>query len=77
MPADTNQYGDIFGGWLLGQMDIGGGIFAARMAQGRAATVLRTLYAKLGVGWRTILFLLFASLLGSYINIPSRNCRIS
>jgi len=29
MPADTNQYGDIFGGWLLGQMDIAGGIFAA------------------------------------------------
>ena len=28
MPADTNQYGDIFGGWLLGQMDIAGGIFA-------------------------------------------------
>ena len=29
MPADTNQYGDIFGGWLLGQMDIAGGTFAA------------------------------------------------
>ncbi|MDB5564783.1 MAG: yciA, partial [Tardiphaga sp.] len=27
MPADTNQNGDIFGGWLLGQMDLGGGIF--------------------------------------------------
>jgi acyl-CoA thioesterase YciA len=39
MPADTNQYGDIFGGWLLGQMDIAGGIFAATMAQGRTATV--------------------------------------
>jgi acyl-CoA thioesterase YciA len=39
MPADTNQYGDIFGGWLLGQMDIAGGIFAAAMTQGRTATV--------------------------------------
>src|SRR4029077_20948518 len=35
MPADTNQYGDIFGGWLLGQMDIAGGIFAAGIAKGR------------------------------------------
>jgi acyl-CoA thioesterase YciA len=39
MPADTNQYGDIFGGWLLGQMDIAGGIFAASLAKGRTATV--------------------------------------
>jgi acyl-CoA thioesterase YciA len=39
MPADTNQYGDIFGGWLLGQMDIAGGIFAATIAQGRTATI--------------------------------------
>ena len=39
MPADTNQYGDIFGGWLLGQMDIAGGIFAAGLAKGRTATV--------------------------------------
>jgi acyl-CoA thioesterase YciA len=39
MPADTNQYGDIFGGWLLGQMDIAGGIFAAGIAQGRTATI--------------------------------------
>ncbi|TMJ79210.1 MAG: acyl-CoA thioesterase, partial [Alphaproteobacteria bacterium] len=38
MPADTNQYGDIFGGWLLGQMDIAGGIFAAGIAKGRTAT---------------------------------------
>src|SRR5580698_3016447 len=30
MPADTNQNGDIFGGWLLSQMDIAGGIFAAK-----------------------------------------------
>jgi acyl-CoA thioesterase YciA len=39
MPADTNQYGDIFGGWLLGQMDIAGGIFAAGIARGRTATI--------------------------------------
>jgi acyl-CoA thioesterase YciA len=39
MPADTNPYGDIFGGWLLGQMDIAGGIFAARVAKGRTATI--------------------------------------
>jgi acyl-CoA hydrolase len=30
MPADSNQYGDIFGGWLLGQMDIAGGIVASK-----------------------------------------------
>jgi acyl-CoA thioesterase YciA len=39
MPADTNQYGDIFGGWLLGQMDIAGGIFASTTARGRTVTV--------------------------------------
>ena len=39
MPADTNQYGDIFGGWLLGQMDIAGGLFASKAAGGRTATV--------------------------------------
>jgi acyl-CoA thioesterase YciA len=39
MPADTNQYGDIFGGWLMGQMDVAGGIFAANIAKSRTATV--------------------------------------
>jgi acyl-CoA thioesterase YciA len=39
MPADTNQNGDIFGGWLLGQMDIGGGIFSSKAAEGRTVTV--------------------------------------
>ena len=39
MPADTNQNGDIFGGWLLGQMDIAGGIFTSTLAKGRTATV--------------------------------------
>jgi acyl-CoA thioesterase YciA len=39
MPADTNQNGDIFGGWLLSQMDIGGGVFASKTAKTRTVTV--------------------------------------
>ena len=39
MPADANPAGDIFGGWVLAQMDLAGGIVAHRRAQGRAATV--------------------------------------
>ena len=39
MPADTNQNGDIFGGWLLSQMDIGGGVFASKIANSRSVTV--------------------------------------
>jgi acyl-CoA thioesterase YciA len=39
MPADTNQNGDIFGGWLLSQMDVAGGIFAAKTAKSRTVTV--------------------------------------
>jgi acyl-CoA thioesterase YciA len=39
MPADTNQNGDVFGGWLLSQMDIGGSIFAYKTAQRRNVTV--------------------------------------
>ena len=39
MPADVNQNGDIFGGWVLGQMDIAGGIYASKRAAGRVATV--------------------------------------
>jgi acyl-CoA thioesterase YciA len=39
MPADTNANGDIFGGWLLSQMDIGGGIFASKITKSRTATV--------------------------------------
>lgn len=39
MPADANPSGDIFGGWLLSQMDVAGGIIAHRIALGRAATV--------------------------------------
>ncbi len=39
MPADTNPSGDIFGGWLLSQMDIAGGETAAKRAGGRTVTV--------------------------------------
>lgn len=39
MPADTNQNGDIFGGWLLSQMDIAGGVFVSKIAKSRAVTV--------------------------------------
>ena len=39
MPADTNSSGDIFGGWLLSQMDLAGGSLAIRRASGRVATV--------------------------------------
>src|SRR6202045_3510144 len=39
MPADTNQNGDIFGGWLLSQMDLGGGVFASKKAKSRTVTV--------------------------------------
>jgi acyl-CoA thioesterase YciA len=39
MPADTNANGDIFGGWLLSQMDVGGGVFASKVANSRTVTV--------------------------------------
>jgi acyl-CoA thioesterase YciA len=39
MPGDTNANGDIFGGWVLSQMDQAGGIAAVEAAQGRVATV--------------------------------------
>jgi len=39
MPADANPSGDIFGGWVLSQMDIAGGIHAGQRAQRRVATV--------------------------------------
>ena len=39
MPADTTANGDIFGGWLLSQMDLGGGIFASKVAKSRTVTV--------------------------------------
>ena len=39
MPADENQHGDIFGGWIMSQVDIAGSIAAVRLAKGRVATV--------------------------------------
>ena len=42
MPADANPHGDIFGGWLLSQMDLAGGTVATRRARGRTVTVAIT-----------------------------------
>jgi len=42
MPADANPDGDIFGGWILSQMDLAGGTFARYVARGRVATVALT-----------------------------------
>jgi len=42
MPADANAHGDVFGGWIMSQVDIAGGILAARRANGRVATVAVT-----------------------------------
>jgi acyl-CoA thioesterase YciA len=39
MPADTNAYGDIFGGWIMSQADVAGSTIAIEAAQGRVATV--------------------------------------
>ena len=39
MPSDTNPQGDIFGGWLVSQMDLAAGILAKTYSKGRAATV--------------------------------------
>lgn len=39
MPANANAHGDIFGGWLVSQMDLGGAVLALRCAQNRVATV--------------------------------------
>ncbi|PAX08734.1 acyl-CoA thioesterase [Sphingomonas lenta] len=39
MPADSNPYGDIFGGWLMGQMDLAAGSVASRHCGGRAVTI--------------------------------------
>jgi len=39
MPADTNPSGDIFGGWIMSQMDLGSGILAAKTAKCRVVTV--------------------------------------
>lgn len=45
MPADANPHGDIFGGWLLCQMDLAGAAFATRRANGRVVTVAITAMA--------------------------------
>src|ERR1700733_1052992 len=42
MPADTNPHGDIFGGWLLCQMDLAGSTVATRRAGGRVVTIAIT-----------------------------------
>ena len=42
MPADTNANGDIFGGWLMAQMDLGSSVIAREHARGRVATVAVT-----------------------------------
>ena len=47
MPRDTNANGDIFGGWLVSQMDLAGGVTAGRLAKGRVAT--EAAYQHLGV----------------------------
>ena len=39
MPSDTNANGDIFGGWLVSQMDLAAGVLAKKIAKGRVATV--------------------------------------
>lgn len=39
MPSDTNPNGDIFGGWLVSQMDLAAGVLAKKLSRGRAATV--------------------------------------
>ena len=39
MPKDSNPNGDIFGGWILSQMDIGGGLLAKEVARSRTVTV--------------------------------------
>ncbi len=39
MPADTNWSGDVFGGWLLSQMDLAGAVMARRRAMGRVVTI--------------------------------------
>jgi acyl-CoA thioesterase YciA len=42
MPSDVNGNGDVFGGWVMSQVDIAGGFAAARRARGRVATVAVT-----------------------------------
>ena len=46
MPADTNPAGDIFGGWVMSQMDIAGAIAAVERAKGRVVTVAVEAWAR-------------------------------
>lgn len=39
MPGDSNMHGDVFGGWIMSQVDIGGSVAASRRAKGRVATI--------------------------------------
>lgn len=39
MPADTNSFGDIFGGWVLSQMDLAGGVLATQVSKKRVTTI--------------------------------------
>lgn len=58
MPADTNANGDIFGGWLMSQMDMGGAILAKEIAHGRVVTVRvdgMTFLRPVAVGGRGVL----------------------
>ena len=45
MPADTNPYGGVFGGWLMAQMALGAGSLASRLGQGKAVVVSATDFA--------------------------------
>ena len=59
MPADTNPYGDIFGGWIMSQMDIAGAVAAVQRARGRVSTVAvntLTFLAPIQVGSRTLFY---------------------
>ena len=53
MPSDTNPYGGVFGGWLMGQMALGAGALASRVGRGKAVVVSATDFAfpgKMAVG---------------------------
>lgn len=45
MPADTNPYGGVFGGWLMSQMALGAGALASRLGEGKAVVVSATDFA--------------------------------
>ena len=72
MPADTNPAGDIFGGWLMAQMDLAAGNVAARRARGRCATVAvesMTFYSPVFVGDEVSLYATITGTGRSSINI--------